>query len=112
MTATIRKSLNAQKAKSRGDAKRTRAVRSLPRCYSDPPRSQASNAPATAHTPSRARPVTKLRTIDETADLFGISSRSVRRLVDSGALPVIRLGRSVRISDPDIAAFLAANRSV
>jgi excisionase family DNA binding protein len=56
--------------------------------------------------------VTKLRTIDETADLFGISSRSVRRLVDSGALPVIRLGRSVRISDPDIAAFLAANRSV
>jgi excisionase family DNA binding protein len=62
-------------------------------------------------TNSRGRPVAKLRTIQETAELFGTSSRSVRRLIASGALPAIRLGRCVRISDADIAAFLAANRS-
>ena len=56
--------------------------------------------------------LTKLRTINEVAELFNTSTRSVRRLIESGALPVHRLGRSVRISDVDIAAFLAANRSV
>jgi excisionase family DNA binding protein len=60
---------------------------------------------------SRSRPLTKLRTIDETAELFNTSSRTVRRLIDSGALPVHRLGRLVRISDADIAVFLATNRS-
>jgi excisionase family DNA binding protein len=63
-------------------------------------------------TGAQGRPVTKLRTIGETAELFNTSTRTVRRLIDSGALPVHRLGRSVRISDADIAAFLAASRSV
>jgi excisionase family DNA binding protein len=57
------------------------------------------------------RPVTQLRTIDETAELLNISPRTVRRYVDSGELPVHRFGRSVRISNDDIAAFLAASRS-
>jgi len=57
----------------------------------------------------RARPVGKLRTIDETAELLSVSVRTVRRLIESGALPVHRIGRAVRISDADIAAFLAAN---
>ena len=61
---------------------------------------------------TRVRVVTKLRTIDETAELFNTSTRTVRRLIDSGALPVHRLGRSVRISEADIAAFLAATRTV
>jgi len=74
---------------------------------SKPPQSQAAS-----HITGTRRPVTKLRTIDETAELFNTSTRTVRRLIDSGALPVHRLGRSVRISDADIAAFLAANRSV
>jgi excisionase family DNA binding protein len=59
----------------------------------------------------RARPVGKLRTIEETAELLSVSVRTVRRLIESGALPVHRIGRAVRISDADIAAFLAANRS-
>jgi excisionase family DNA binding protein len=58
------------------------------------------------------RPVTRLHTTDETAELFNTSTRTVRRLITSGALPVHRLGRSVRISDADIATFLAASRSV
>jgi excisionase family DNA binding protein len=58
------------------------------------------------------RPVSKLRTIDDTAEILNVSTRTVRRLTASGALPVHRLrGRLVRISDADIAAFLAANRS-
>ena len=59
----------------------------------------------------RVRPVTKLRTIDETADLLAVSPRTVRRLIDSGALPAHHLRRLIRISDDDIAALLAATRS-
>jgi excisionase family DNA binding protein len=61
---------------------------------------------------ARVSPAPKLRTIEETAELFNTSTRTVRRLIDSGALPVHRLRRSVRIADTDIAAFLAANRSI
>jgi excisionase family DNA binding protein len=56
--------------------------------------------------------MTRLRTIDEAAELLNVSPRTVRRLIESGALPVHRLGRLVRIADPDLAAFLAATRSV
>jgi excisionase family DNA binding protein len=60
----------------------------------------------------RRRPLAQLRTIDETAELLNTSSRTVRRLIDSGALPVHRIGRLVRISESDIATFLAATHSV
>jgi excisionase family DNA binding protein len=61
---------------------------------------------------TRGRPLTKLRTINETAEILNVSSRTVRRFIDCGALPIHRLGRLVRISDADIAAFLAANHTV
>jgi excisionase family DNA binding protein len=73
---------------------------------SNPQRSPASST-------GTRRPFTKLRTIDEAAEVFNVSPRTVRRLIESGALPVHRLpGRLVRISDADIAVFLAATRSV
>jgi excisionase family DNA binding protein len=56
----------------------------------------------------RPQPFVRLRTIDETAEILSVSSRTVRRFIDSGALPVHRFGRSVRVSDPDIAQLLAA----
>jgi excisionase family DNA binding protein len=56
------------------------------------------------------RPVPQLRTIDETAAILSVSPRSVRRYVAAALLPAHRFGRLVRISDDDIAAFLAANR--
>jgi excisionase family DNA binding protein len=59
----------------------------------------------------RSRPVTKLRTIQETAELFDASRRTVQRLIQSGALPAYRVGRLVRIADADIAAFLAGDRT-
>ena len=39
-------------------------------------------------TSTRSRPPAKLRTIEETAELFNTSTRTVRRLIDAGALPV------------------------
>ena len=64
-----------------------------------PPQSPTSNTTwRTTGTSARGRPVTKLLAIDEVAEVLGVSSRTVRRLIDSGALPVHRLGRLVRIS--------------
>ena len=60
--------------------------------------------------PHRLRQPLRLRTIDETAEILNLSSRTVRRLIDSGALPVHRFGRSVRVSDHDIAQLMAASR--
>jgi excisionase family DNA binding protein len=79
---------------------------------SNPPRSPTSKAASrTTGTGVRGRPVTRLRTIDEAAELLNVSPRTVRRLIEAGALRAHRIGRLVRISDEDIAAFLAANRS-
>ena len=69
-------------------------------------------SPASRAALQRHQSLTKLRTIDETAELLSVSKRTVQRLIELGALRAHRLGRSVRISDADIAALLAANRSV
>jgi excisionase family DNA binding protein len=77
--------------------------------------SRSSNrrrSPSNTGTIVHGRPVTRLRTIDEAADLLNVSPRTVRRLIESGALRVHRFGRLVRIADGDLAAFLAASRSV
>jgi excisionase family DNA binding protein len=80
---------------------------------SNPPRSPTSRAAShIIGTGFRGRTLTRLRTIDEAAELLNVSPRTVRRLIESGALPVHRLGRLVRIADADLAAFLAASRSV
>jgi excisionase family DNA binding protein len=44
-------------------------------------------------------PVTRLRTIDETAALLAVSKRTVQRLIESGALRAHRLGRK-RFHEP------------
>jgi excisionase family DNA binding protein len=59
----------------------------------------------------RGRPVGKLHTMEEVAEILGLSKRSVQRLVATGALRVHRLGRAVRISDSDIAILLADTHS-
>ena len=56
------------------------------------------------------QPFGRLRTIDETAEILNVSSRTVRRLIDSDTLPVHRFGRSVRIADADIARLMMASR--
>ncbi len=56
-----------------------------------------------------SRPVGKLHTIDELADLWVVSPRTMQRLIKSGALRCRRIGRLVRIADHDAAAFLDDN---
>jgi excisionase family DNA binding protein len=45
----------------------------------------------------RGRPISKLRTIDETAEILCVSARTVRRLVSSGELTAPKFRRLVRI---------------
>ena len=60
--------------------------------------------------PNGPRQPSRLRTINETAGLLSVSYKTVTRLIASGALPVHRFGRSVRVSDADIAQLMAASR--
>jgi excisionase family DNA binding protein len=38
-----------------------------------------------------------LLTADEVAEILNVSTRSVRRLIKDGKLPIVRVGRAVRI---------------
>jgi excisionase family DNA binding protein len=58
----------------------------------------------------RSRPAGNLHSIDELAERWGVSSRTVQRQIKSGALRSHRIGRLRRISDADAAAFLNENR--
>ena len=73
------------------------------------PRSRSAGASAASRVLRRSVP--QLRTIDETAKILNVSPRTVRRLIDSGALGVHRFRRLVRISDDDISVLLAASRN-
>jgi excisionase family DNA binding protein len=48
--------------------------------------------------------------IDAVAELLGVSTKTVRRWIAAGDLPVHRLGRQLRISEADLAAFIALRR--
>jgi excisionase family DNA binding protein len=75
-----------------------------------PQRRRSKPASSTSGAGTPGRPLSRMRTIGETADILNASSRTVRRHLDSGALPVHRIGRLVRIADADIALFLALHR--
>ncbi len=49
-----------------------------------------------------------LMTAAEVAHFLKVSIRSVRRHIRSGELPVLRIGRAVRISPEALAQFLSA----
>ena len=56
-----------------------------------------------------AEPMTGTYAVDAVAELLGCSSRHVRRMADSGAMPrPIHLGRLVRWRKADVDAWLAA----
>jgi excisionase family DNA binding protein len=52
----------------------------------------------------------RLLTIRDVADLAGVSIMTVRRWIYEQGLQIHRLGRLVRISQADLAAFLADKR--
>ncbi len=51
-------------------------------------------------------PNTLLLTIDEVADHLRISTRTVRRLIQTGELPTVPIGRNLRIRRYDLSAYV------
>jgi excisionase family DNA binding protein len=47
-------------------------------------------------------------TVQEVADMLRVSSMTVYRLIKAGDLPAVRVGRSFRVRDTDVDAYLAA----
>ncbi len=47
-------------------------------------------------------------TVQEVADLMRVSSMTVYRLIKAGELAAVRVGRSFRVSEPDVDAYLSA----
>jgi excisionase family DNA binding protein len=47
-------------------------------------------------------------TVQEVADLLRVSTMTVYRLIKAGDLPAVRVGRSFRVSEEDVDAFLAS----
>lgn len=48
----------------------------------------------------------KLLTVREVADLLRVTDRRVRDLAREGRLPIVRLGRSLRVSEAALTAFV------
>jgi excisionase family DNA binding protein len=55
-----------------------------------------------------ARARSRYVTVAEVADLLRVSNMTVYRLVQSGQLPAVRVGRSYRIREEDVDRFVAA----
>ncbi|MBT3358814.1 MAG: helix-turn-helix domain-containing protein [Rhodospirillales bacterium] len=51
-----------------------------------------------------------LLTISKTAEHLQVSTKTVRRWIDSGDLVAHRIGRQLRISEPDLQAFIRVRR--
>jgi excisionase family DNA binding protein len=60
----------------------------------------------TTGSPDRRR----FRSVDDIAEQLDVSTKTVRRWIESGQLHVHRFGRRVRIADDDLAAFIALRR--
>lgn len=52
----------------------------------------------------------RLLSIPHVAEHLGVCTKTVRRLIDAGGLPTTRVGRTIRIAEPDLAAYLARGK--
>ncbi len=52
----------------------------------------------------------RMLSLREVADVLGVSLATVRRRIAEGSLSIYRIGRAVRVSEADLAAFLGSNR--
>ena len=57
-----------------------------------------------------AAPCAPLLSIQSVAEVLGISTKTVRRLIAGGDLAVHRIGGSLRISEEDLRAYLSRSR--
>jgi excisionase family DNA binding protein len=59
---------------------------------------------------TKATRIPRMLAVTDIAETMRVSTRTVRRWIDSGDLRVHRLGRQVRVSEEDLAAFLNQRR--
>lgn len=51
-------------------------------------------------------PASRLLDVADVAVRLKLSQKTIRRLIERGELPAIRIGRSVRIVEADVTAFI------
>ena len=51
-----------------------------------------------------------LLTVDQAAERLGTSVRFIRRLRTEGRIPVVKLGKHIRIDSADLDSFVTASR--
>lgn len=51
-----------------------------------------------------------LLSVAEVARRLGVSPKTVRRLIDSKAIVIHRIGRQIRISEADLATYIRCQR--
>ena len=59
---------------------------------------------------SKSMPAPGLMSVAAVALQLDVSQKTVRRLIEDGDLAIHRIGRQIRISEPDLAAFIARSR--
>lgn len=52
------------------------------------------------------------KSLEEVADMLGVTYQLIYRLVRSGELPAVRLGKLYRVSSSDLAAYLERSKNV
>ncbi len=63
---------------------------------------------ATEPLKAKVPPAPPFLTIKDVAERLQVSGRTIHRLIDMGEFSVIRIGRSVRVSEEALKAFLTA----
>jgi excisionase family DNA binding protein len=58
-----------------------------------------------------AQSAPRLLTVADVAERLQFSEKHVRRLIDAGEIPAVRIGRLVRVSEDDLALFIRRNRT-
>ena len=63
-------------------------------------------------TPSKPKPGEPMKffTVADVAEIVEVATRTVRRWIKRGELPVHRFGTAVRIAESDLRAFIARHR--
>ena len=60
--------------------------------------------------PAQSQAADQLLTVEETAERMRTTPRFIRRLIAERRIEYVKVGRHVRISEPVLAAFIAAGR--
>ena len=53
-----------------------------------------------------------LLSVSEAAAHLGVCTRTIRRIIATGELPITRVGRRIRIIDADLGVYLARGRGI